>query len=186
MAKINTRHVTTFLNNSYREKPKKSIRGYKIDHKLSGKRVQVYHKDKEAIVVHRGTKGIHDIGTDIKLGLGLKNNARFKHSKKIQKKAEQKYGAGNITTLGHSLGGALAEVSAKKNSKIITFNKAAVPSTVNKKRGKNQTDIRSHGDIISALTKKQKGGQLINITKKSNNPLSEHKTTVLNRIDKNI
>ena len=46
---------------------------------------------------------------------------------KIQKQAEQKYGANNITTMGHSLGGRIAEKVGKKSAQIITYNKAATP-----------------------------------------------------------
>jgi hypothetical protein len=59
------------ISNGYQDDPKKvnTIDNYKIDKALSGQRVQVYHnKDTDHLVMnHRGTKGIHDVVSDIGL-----------------------------------------------------------------------------------------------------------------------
>jgi esterase/lipase len=112
----------------------------------------------EAITSHRGTSGVQDVFTDVKLSLGLlKNTARFKHAKKIQKAAEAKYGSENVTTVGHSLGGALTQ-NVGQNTKAVTLNKA-VPLSSKRVTNKKQHDIRARFDPISAIgfrEKKQK------------------------------
>ena len=142
------RKLGEFLQNSYSDNQKQQIHGYERDKKLSGKRVQVYHKDGHAIIVHRGTKGIHDVGTDAAyISTGYKSK-RFKHSKKIQKQAEKKYK--KTTTVGHSLGGTLAETSAikrGKSNKVITYNKIAIP--LRDKPKALQRDIRTKNDFAS-------------------------------------
>jgi hypothetical protein len=185
--KHHTSNVKKFLNNSYSAKHKTKIGGYTIDKHLSGKRAQVYKDSSgKAVVVHRGTQGIHDMITDAKASLGFSNNKRFKHAKKIQRQAEAKYGSSNTTTMGHSLGGLLAERSANKKSKVVTLNKAGLPGDRNKKIKSNQIDIRTSGDLVSHLTRNQKGGKKITIKSTTKNPLKEHTTNVLNRINTNI
>jgi len=131
---IHSSVVSSFLENSYSNKQKRSIEGFGRDDSLSGKRVQVYRDNNgKAVVVHRGTAGMHDMVTDLKMSLGFKNSKRLKHSKNIQKQAEAKYGSDNTTTMGHSLGGALAEESSKRGSRVITLNKAAVPRGVERR-----------------------------------------------------
>ena len=63
-----------------------------------------YHLElNRAVVVHRGTQDSRDVANDIAyMTLGVQGD-RFRHSKKIQQQAEKKYGAKNVSTLGHSL-----------------------------------------------------------------------------------
>ena len=189
MVQFHTSEVKSFLQHSY-AKPKRGtqIAGYKRDDSLSGQRAQVYtNAEGKAVVVHRGTSGIHDMLTDAQLSLGYgKHSARVEHAKKIQKQAETKYGAGNTTTMGHSLGGHLAEKVASKDSKVITLNKAALPKDIGKKIKSNQTDIRTKGDLVSMLGIKQKGGKRVTIKSTSSNPLKEHTLNVLDRVDKKV
>jgi hypothetical protein len=146
----------SFLKNSYAAKKSQNIRGYDKDDSLSDDRVQVYTKNngeaKQTIIVHRGTKGLDDVLTDIKLGLGVyKGTDRYKHALKIQRAAEEKYGAQNITTVGHSLGGRLARDVGTRSNKIITYNSPIMPGDRGKTKRANQTDIRQEGDPVSIL-----------------------------------
>lgn len=152
-----------------------------IDKSLSSKRVKVYksNNDAKAYVVHRGTSNLKDWATDFKMLLGYEGGNRFKHSKKVQRKAEKKYGADNITTMGHSLGGRLAEKYGKNSSQIITYNKAATPrsiiESIIKPIQSKQTDIRTKNDIVSigsVLQKRRK--KQITLHSQSSNPIIAH------------
>lgn len=186
---MKTKTVKKLINNSY-NRNKTSLDGYDIDSSLSGKRVQVYkHKESgNAVVVHRGTQGIKDWATDAAMAVGYERGKRFKHSKKIQKAATNKYGKENITTIGHSLGGRLAEKyhHGKNDNKghIITLNKAATPYSIKKATPKNQTDVRSKYDAVSYLTKFQNNKNLINIKTKAKDPLRSHNSNILKELKK--
>ena len=179
---ISVKDAKKLISSSY-DKSKVDQEGYKIDHALSGQRVKVFTNPQgKAFVVHRGTKGFRDVVTDAKLMLGMKNNNRYNHAKKIQKEAELKYGAKNITTLGHSLGGDVANTVGKKSHEIITLNKASAQPW--QAKPSNQIDIRTTIDPVSLLGKLQKSnGREINIPSTSFNPLTEHSSDVLDRIE---
>ena len=141
------------LNNSYNG-AKDLIIGYKLDKELSGQRAQVYHNPdtNHLVIAHRGTSGIHDVNTDIKLMLGMKKNNRFKHGKKITDQAINKYNSDNVSIIGHSLGHAIArEANDKHDKELITLNGAVVPVDMMKKQKKNEHFIRSKYDPVSAL-----------------------------------
>jgi hypothetical protein len=156
-----------------------SVGNYKIDSSLSGNRVKVYHNSKtnEAIIVHRGTKDWPDVFTDIKMAMGFKNTPRFLHAKKIQTQAEKKYENTKIYTIGHSLGGNLAE-SSNVNGKVITYNKFSMGA--NSKTKKSQIDIRSSHDPISYLSKEND----YTLNSKPKNLFNEHSVNrLLDKID---
>jgi len=151
--------------------------GYKKDTSLSGKRVQVYTDPQgKATVVHRGTKGLKDIATDayISLGGNINNTDRYKFSKKVADEARQKYG--DVTNVGHSLGGKLAETTAQKHEGIVTFNKAATLKDIGKVRNPNQIDIRHKNDLVSAISTTQRGGKTQTLKNKTKNALTAHDT----------
>lgn len=176
MVKHSFQNIHKFLKTSYATEKKPEIpEGYKKDDSLSGRRVQVYvnHRGK-AIVVHRGTEGLPDVWSDVKFSLGYKKSKRFKHASKIQNEAEKKYGADRITTMGHSLGGAIAENVGQHSRKIITYNKAVGLGDIGKRIRSHQTDIRTKNDLVSFLRKTQKGGTLITLKSETKDPLKEH------------
>ena len=109
--------------------------GLKLDTSLSGQRAKVYVDDQGlATVAYRGTNNKKDVITDglIMAGLGRYTN-RVKHSKKVMKEAQNKYGD-NTRAVGHSLGGYLAENSGAKG-RVTTYNKLATGrNTHNKKQ----------------------------------------------------
>ncbi len=181
---MRVREAKKLLKASYR-KNHKNYGDYEIDKSLSGNRVQVYKKrnTNEAVVVHRGTANMKDWITDAGMALGYESGKRFKHSEKIQNKAIEKYGKDNITTMGHSLGGRLAEKYHRGGGKIITVNKAATPRSILRVVPKNQIDIRNKNDPVSYLSKyqKYKVNPIITDTK-TINPIKSHKLSTMNPI----
>lgn len=188
--KMNTQSIRKFLDASYADKGKapKEIEGYTRDESLSGERVSVYYNPatKDAIVIHRGSKGIHDWGNNLKMALGfnMSKTKRFQHAKDIQKAAEAKYGRDHITTLGHSLGAKIASDVGGDSKEIINLNKAtgigwdAFKPRYGQKA--NETNIRTTFDPVSA-----KGALHADLTipSKSINLLKEHGTGVLDRVN---
>lgn len=176
-----------FLDNSYsNEKQKKSIDGYKRVGDLSGNRVQVYQDaDGHAVISHRGTQSWQDVGNDVRLGLGLGvNKKRINHAKKIQHQAEKRFGAENVSTVAHSLGGRVIEqVASKKNKEIITYNKASGTGLdmFKKIRKPNQVDIRTRGDVVSAIGLGQTKKKAVTLPMFSVNPLLNHGTRALTK-----
>ena len=191
--KMASSSIQKFLDASYADKGKapQNIDGYERDNSLSGERVSVYYNPstKKAVVIHRGTKDLADWGNNLKMALGWKMSStkRFKHSKDIQKKAEAKYGKENVTTLGHSLGGKIASDVGGDSNEIITLNKATGIGwdAYKKNHGSkpNETNVRTTLDPVSI-----KGALDADFTipSKSLNPLTEHGTGVLSRVDTEI
>ena len=105
-----------------------------------------------------------------------------KKHKKLQKK---KFGAKNITVIGHSHGGLLAQMLGKNSKEIIVLNKATRPQEMlygSSKKNK-QFDVRSQGDVVSMFRNLfQKSKQKdITIKNKTGNPLQEHSVDILER-----
>jgi hypothetical protein len=171
--------VKNLLENSYKrpQAQAREVNGFFRDDSLSGQRAQVYYnpETKKTIVSHRGTADLPDVWTDVKLLFGNKTGERFKHGKKIQRQAEAKYGAENVTTVGHSLGSSISEKVGKKSEKIITLNKPVTPFDVayTKVSGKQQ-DIKTSNDPVSILRRFQKGRRQKVIPGPSN-PIEAHK-----------
>lgn len=170
--------------------PKKhNVGDFVLDKSVSSGTSKVYY-DKEtgrAVVVHRGTQGILDWANNLAYAVGgdtaYKQTKRFKEAQEVQRKAEEKYGASNVSTIGHSQGGKQAELLGGKSKEIITLNKATRAGSNTKQ--KNQTDIRTTGDWVSSLNPFQKKSKK-DITIKSgffSNPLTEHSTDTLSRLE---
>merc|ERR1712006_61647 len=81
----------------------------------------------QVLVVHRGTQGLHDVFTDIAYTATGYKGKRFKDANKIQKQAESKYGAKNISTLGHSLGSLVSSDVGSNSKEIINYNEPIIP-----------------------------------------------------------
>jgi hypothetical protein len=160
--------------------------GLTLDKSLSTANQKVYYdREKNPSVVFRGSKNENDLMTDILLGAGLeKYSTRFRDSKNLIDDVRKKYNNKPVTTLGHSLGGSLAEFSG--GDKVITVNKGVGPSGINKEINNNQTDIRTNNDIVSLLSKTQSGGKKITIKTNEKNPLREHSHTNLDLLKNKI
>ena len=68
----------------------------------------------------------------------------------------------------------------------MTLNKAAGPGDVGKKLPSHQVDIRTSKDLVSKLSTTQTGGKRVTIKSESGDRLKEHKTEVLDRIDRHV
>jgi hypothetical protein len=182
---MDKKDIQQLLKGSYKKSLEDEGR-YKIDETISSKRVKVYNDSdsNNVFVVHRGTANLKDWITDASMAFGYEKGNRFKHSKKVQKAAINKYGKNNITTLGHSLGGRLAEKYHKGKGEIITLNKAATPRSIQRKVPINQTDYRHSKDVVSFLSNFQKYTKKpIIINSKSINPLKVHRTEILRKLN---
>jgi len=176
--KLGRDELKGLLDASYDGRAK--VGDWTIDKQLSTKTSKVYSKGDRAVVAHRGTEGITDWGNNLAFALGgeylYKKTDRYKEAEKVQRLAEKKYGAKNVTTIGHSQGGLQAELLGSKSKEIITLNKATHPLI--KRHSGNQTDIRSDRDIVSIATKTP----TTEIKAESYNPLTEHSPDILNRV----
>ena len=168
-----------------------TVGDFVLDKSISSTESKVFVNNKtgQVVVAHRGTKGFTDWFNNATYAVGgetgYKMTARYKRAKAIQDKAEAKYGANKITTIGHSQGGLLAELLGKNTHEIITLNKATRPFA--SKAGSNQYDIRTEGDIISALNPvKYSTKRDLEIKSNTLNPLKAHSTDSLKGLDKNI
>jgi len=187
--KISVENIKKLIQQSYKSSLS-NVDDYVIDNELSGQRAQVYKKKgtNEAVVVHRGTKGLEDLGNDVKLALGfdISNTNRVKHAREVQQKAEQKYGSQNVSTVGHSLGSHISSQVGQNSKEIINLNKAVVPANLGKTISSKETNIRSSKDVISSLLPFQRNrGKTITVENTSNNPLTEHSTSILDRLPQN-
>lgn len=149
--------------------------GYTYDPAVSSMTDKVFlDKGGNPVVLHRGSKRIVDdwLGSNLPLALGLESkSARFKKSKELISTLKQKYPDKQITSVGHSLGGAIAEKSGA--DKVVTFNKGAGLGDIGKNIPGSQTDLRTRYDLPSALSAYQTGGKRIELTG-SLNPLETH------------
>jgi len=171
------KYLRQFIQESHKS-DMSDVGDYKIDKSLSSKWVKVYYNagKKQCVVVHRGSSDGSDAWVDTKLLFQQKNNERFKVSEQTQKKAEKKYGAKNVTTVGSSLGGYLAEQFGANSKEIITISKPTTPldALKGKKKHPNQYDVRNSKDAIASLQNFQKGKNDIIVTTDHYNPLKNH------------
>lgn len=142
--------------------------GYEFDKDLSDGKRKVFVKDGKPTIAYSGTRDKKDLVTDAALALGLyKHTKRYKQNQKHAAKVRAKYGDGNLTTVGHSLGGKDAETVGA--NKVITYNKGGGIKDIGRKNIKNQTDIRNKFDPISLVSLSQKGGKRKTIKNKLKN-----------------
>ena len=186
--KLSSSDLKGLLDASYDPKVTQ-VGDFVLEKPLSSSTSKVYRNPEtgQVVVAHRGTAGISDWGNNAVYALGGKSaykmTARYKEAEKVQKRAEKKYGASNVTTIGHSQGGLQSELLGGKSKEIITLNKATMPFESNK--NKNQFDVRSDRDVVSGLNPfAKKSKKDISIKAQSYNPLTEHSGDVLNRLDK--
>ena len=167
--------------------------GFVLDKKISSKTAKVYvHPSGQVVVAHTGTYNSKDWFNNGVFGIGeetaYRQAARLKSSKKVQKTAENKYGAKNVLTIGHSQGSLLAQMLGKNSKEIIVLNKATRPQEMlygSSKKNK-QFDVRSQGDVVSLWRNPfQKSKQKdITIKNKTGSLLQEHSVDILGRLDK--
>jgi hypothetical protein len=180
--KISASSLNKFIKASYKtnKEAPEEIDGYIIDKKISNQFGKVYHNPTtgKAVVIHRGTKGIKDWTNNVAYGLSMyEHTGRYKKGKTIQEEAEAKYGKNNIDTVGHSQGAVLARKLGKDTQNIININ----PSSKGEVKEENEIIIKSDLDPVSILQPTDEKD--IIIPHDSYNPLSEHSSDILDRLD---
>ncbi|KAJ1619688.1 hypothetical protein T492DRAFT_848367 [Pavlovales sp. CCMP2436] len=129
--------------------------GYTLDTELSRPNTMVFvDKNGQPTVAHRGSVTAKDwLVDDALIAVGAhKNTDRLNLSRSITAAAEKKYGK-PANTVGHSLGGRLAEQSGA-GGQIVTINKAAGLGDIGRRQpsGTRQTDVRVGNDAVSGLS----------------------------------
>lgn len=177
---INNEELSKFVDAGYKTKSEaENIDGYTLDKELSTKRDKVY-ANKEGKVIHTiaGTDKLKDWTNNLLIPLGLHTYSnRYKNAEKIQKEANKKYGKENVSVVSHSQSGNIAQNLAKKKlvgDENVTLNPAIIGSH---KPGLKV--VKSSGDIVSALTIKNKKDKTINTG--SWNPLYNHSSKILTK-----
>ena len=124
-------------------------------------------------ITHRGSSGAKDwLITNPAVALGLQAKTdRFRHAKAVSRQAKAKYG--NVTTLGHSLGGRIA-LNTAGGAQAIAVN-PAVPLQDARRPRRNETIIRHRADIPSAPLALTGGGPgLISRGSLTESPFAAH------------
>lgn len=195
---ISASNLKQFIQSSYKpiEQRPENINGYILDKELTQSTATVYHNpnNNHCIVVHRGTeKTASDWSNNVMYAVGAYNMTdRFKQGRDVQEKAQNKYGIGNISTVGHSQGAVLSRKLGKDSKEIINLN----PAYTNERPYYNEYDIRSSGDVVSGskslftplynvLYPSLKGNVLTIPSAKPYDALNEHKPTILDRLPPN-
>jgi hypothetical protein len=152
-----------------------SKHGYELDKKLSTNESKVFVDSKgNPNIVFRGSQTAKDwLISDPLIAIGATRfDPRFQEAKSLTKQVEQKYGK-PVDVFGHSLGGRLAEASGTKGQ-ITTYNKGVGYADIGKSIPKNQTDIRTTADVVSALSLTQKYNGNQETIKGGLNPIKAH------------
>ena len=192
---IDSNILNDVIKNTCEKNPNKELNGYNLDDSISNKTGKIYYNPEtnHTIVSHRGTKGVKDWANNVAYMTGLYDYThRSKQGKRLQEKASKKYGDENISTVGYSQGAINASKYGANSKEIINVNRAYNPLISNPKN-KNEYNIRSSKDLISAP--KLLNDKIVSITNpkwsrkhnltidaKSNNPLTEHNSDILQRL----
>lgn len=137
--------------------------GYKYDPELSSMDTKVFTDAQgNPHIAYRGTVRAETWLDNLLIGLGKKSKID-EEAIATAKKAQDKYGKAP-TTYGHSRGGRSAEIAGEATGgKTYTYNKAVLPTDIFKSTRKEQTDIRTSKDVVSAPSYFQTGGEKVTI-----------------------
>lgn len=195
---LKTNELKQFLEASYLDPAPNEINGYMLDTSLSNLYGKVYVNTnlKKVVVSFRGTKEAIDWVPNAVFALSSSAYTltdRFKTAKKMVDSARKKYKGWQFELTGHSQGGLLVNnLCSKTDKNCISLN----PAYKNASLKDNEYIIRSSGDVVSSLSAPKKfmnsilypsfsKNHLITIPAKTNNPLTEHKVDILDRLDPN-
>ena len=180
---LSINHIKRMLKASYQDAPE-NIDNFILDKDLSGKYGVVYYNPLtgQAVVSHRGTKEAIDWTNNLMYAVGqYKWTPRYQEGLRLQRLAEKKYNAKNISTIGHSQGAILARELGQNTKEIITLN----PAYKGEKPLKNEYNIRSSRDVVSSGLWGTKRSHDLVIPAKGINLLGEHMIDILDRVDGN-
>lgn len=176
--------VKHFTSSAYQDnKDVKNIGKYVLDNNLSTSETKVFvNKEKKIVSVsNRGTAGISDWSNNAAYIAGKYDiTPRFKRSLDTQKKVRSKYPGYKVINVGHSQGSIVAKKLNDRGltDEVINVNPATLPF---ERKKKNETTVKSETDLVSVFHQPKKGD--IILKDKTGNPLKEHKTNILDRID---
>jgi len=140
------------------------------------------HPSGQVVVSLRGTEGTaKDWSNNAVFGIGgetaYKMTPRYKRAKERVAKLEKQYNPEDMTLIGHSQGGLLAEIVPSKARERITLNKATRPQDfLFRRRKKNQYDIRSRFDPVSFFPLQKSNYTIDGV---GLNPLKAHSPDIL-------
>ena len=140
------------------------------------------HPSGQIAVALRGTEGtLTDWQNNAVFGLGgetaYKMTPRYKRAKERVAELEKQYNPEDMTIIGHSQGGLLAEIVPSNARERITLNKATRPQDfLFRRRKKNQYDIRSRFDPVSFFPLQKSNYTIDGV---SLNPLAQHSYNIL-------
>ena len=140
------------------------------------------HPSGQVVIALRGTEGTaKDWSNNAVYGLGgetaYKQTPRYKRAKERVAQLEKQYNPEDITLIGHSQSGLIAELLPTKAREIISLNSASRPQDMfyNKKK-KNLYRIRAKFDPVSMFNI---GNPEYTINEKNLNPLRQHSYNIL-------
>ena len=140
------------------------------------------HPSGQVVVALRGTEGtLVDWQNNAVYGLGgelaYKTTPRYKRAKERVAELERKYNPEDITLIGHSQSGLIAELLPSKARERITINKATRPQDfLFRRRKSNQYDIRSRFDPVSFFPLQKSNYTIDGV---GMNPLKAHSPDIL-------
>ena len=140
------------------------------------------HPSGQVVVALRGTEGtLVDWQNNAVYGVGgelaYKMTPRYKRAKERVAELERKYNPEDITLIGHSQSGLIAELLPSKARERITLNKATRPQDfLFRRRNKNQYDIRSRFDPVSFFPLQKSNYTIDGV---GMNPLKAHSPDIL-------
>ena len=140
------------------------------------------HPSGQVVVALRGTEGTaKDWRNNAVYGLGgetaYKMTPRYKRAKERVAQLEKQYNPEDITLIGHSQSGLIAELLPSNARERITLNKATRPQDfLFRRRRKNQYDIRSRFDPVSFFPLQKSNYTIDGV---SLNPLKQHSPDIL-------
>jgi len=146
---ISSENLEKFIKASYKSTDD-DIDGYKKDKELSNAEISTfYNPSNNVIAVFRGTeKTLTDWSNNIAYIAGqYENTDRFKRAKEMYNKIVKKYGEKNISLVGHSQSAVITRKIGENAKEIINVN----PAHLFEKQKENEFNVRSSGDIVSAV-----------------------------------
>jgi hypothetical protein len=169
-----------YRNKNERKEDAKKL-GYDYDEDISNDKVGVYTKNGKTVIAHKGTRTRRDAFDDalIFLGLGHRTHSQ-RNSNRISRRAREKYSGNEISHTGHSLGGYLAEMTAKKNEKVTTVNKHNL-GFFKEKKNPNVLNYRDSQDLVSIQPFSKRKNKTITQYQKRTDPITAHKIKVVRK-----
>lgn len=138
----------------FEQRNAKAPRGFRVDEQLSGGDHSVFYDpvSKRSVVAFRGTQvnDFNDISADLSILAGNRGHKSFTEAHDVVRRANEKYGAKNVTLTGHSLGGTKAlHAQPLFDNRTVVFNPGASPFGESVAKKDNVRIVRNRDDTIS-------------------------------------